>query len=246
MKKSHFLPLFLLSFVFVLSIAALPKKLNTSESEKINHILFDDLLKEHVSAAGNVNYLEFKNDRRFQNYLRTLSMANPYAENWTKEDRLVFWINAYNAFTIQLILDHYPVKSIKDINSPWKKKFFKINGVETNLDYIEHEMLRKMGEPRIHFAIVCASFSCPALRNEAYTVAKIESQLTDQAKKFVNDTKRNKITKNAVELSEIFNWFKSDFTTKGTLIEFINQYSAIQIDAKAKVKYLDYNWSLNN
>ncbi|MFT6716812.1 MAG: hypothetical protein ACJA0Q_001460, partial [Saprospiraceae bacterium] len=165
---------------------------------------------------------------------------------WSKNEQLAFWINAYNAFTVKLILNNYPTKSINDLTKPWDEKFFSIGGIKMNLNHIEHKILRvKFKEPRIHFAIVCASFSCPKLSNKAFTAKNVQVQLATLTKGFVNDTKRNKITANKIEISEIFNWFKGDFTKKGSLIEFLNKYSNVKINAKAKVSHLKYNWSLN-
>ena len=115
-----------------------------------------------------------------------------------------------------------------------------------NLDHIEHKILRKeFDEPRIHFAIVCASKSCPALLNRAYTADSLETQLTTQVKGFLADDFRNKISENKVGLSKIFSWFKGDFTKNGTLIEYINRYSAVKVNKDAEISYLKYNWELN-
>jgi hypothetical protein len=132
---------------------------------------------------------------------------------------------------------------IKDV---WHYKFFKIGGQESSLDEIEHSILRKeFEEPRIHFAINCASVSCPPLLNEAFVASKIDSQLENVAKTFVNDKSRNKISSNAVEISSIFSWFKGDFTKNGSIIDFLNKYSTVKISSSAKVSHLDYNWNLN-
>ena len=146
--------------------------------------------------------------------------------------------------TIDLILRHYPVKSIKDIKDPWQQRYWKLGEKWYNLEDIEHQIL-KMDEPRIHFAIVCASISCPKLLNEAYTAENLEQQLTNVMKDFLSDTKRNFISKDKLELSKIFQWFTKDFKQNGSLIEFLNLYSNIEISAKAKTNYKDYNWDLN-
>lgn len=220
-----------------------------------SHASWDTLLQQYVSAEGWVDYAGFQAaEKQLDAYLAILSQTTP-SEDWSEKEKLAYWINAYNAFTVKLIVDNYPVKSIRDlhpnayiplVNTVWHKKFFKLNGRPTNLDEIEHKILRKQfEEPRIHFAINCASVSCPVLRNEAYTVEKLETQLTDQARKFVNEDLRNKITKDHVQLSRIFQWFKGDFTKEKNLIEFLNQYSEVEIDADAEVDYLDYDWELN-
>ncbi|UQD57342.1 DUF547 domain-containing protein [Flavobacterium sp. K5-23] len=217
----------------------------SSTSNHIDHKQWDDLLRKNVSAKGNVNYKGFKKEaKQLQSYLDELANKTP-EKSWSKNAVLAYWINAYNAFTVKLIIDNYPVKSIKDINDPWGKKFFTLGGKKYSLEQIEHEILRKMDEPRIHFAINCASFSCPNLLNEAYTEAKIEKQLESVSKSFVNDKTKNTISADRIEISEIFNWFSGDFKTKGTLIDFLNQYSSTKINKKATVKFKSYNWNLN-
>ena len=168
---------------------------------------------------------------------------------------LAYWINAYNGFTVKLIVDNYPVESIKDlgpalkiplIKDVWHYKFFKIGGQESSLDEIEHSILRKeFEEPRIHFAINCASVSCPPLLNEAFEAETINAQLDKVAKGFINDSSRNKISAEAVQVSSIFSWFKGDFTKNGDLIDFLNKYSKTKIKSNAKISFLDYDWNLN-
>jgi len=147
--------------------------------------------------------------------------------------------------TIDLILRNYPVISIKDIQNPWKQRIWKLDNKDYNLEEIEHQILRKMNEPRIHFAIVCASVSCPKLQNEAYTASNIESQLTNVTKEFLADSVKNNISEQYLELSKIFQWFSKDFKQNGSLIDFLNQYTSIEISENAKIKFKDYNWSLN-
>lgn len=220
-----------------------------------SHQKWDDLLKKHVDKTGTVDYKGFEADRKkLKEYLDLLSASTPN-EKWSEKERLAFWINAYNAFTVDLILQHYPVESIKDIGSKikipfvstaWDIKFIKIGGKEYDLNSIEHNVLRKeFDEPRIHFAINCASYSCPKLRNEAFTAEKLEAQLQDQTKDFVNDSRKNKISADKLELSQIFNWYKGDFTKKKTLIAYIQQFTTVKISPSAKVSYMEYNWKLN-
>ncbi len=221
----------------------------SSAAQKVNHQLFDELLKKYVDNNGMVDYQGFKADKRFAEYLNELS-NHPPQSGWTKNEQLAYWINVYNAFTIRLITQYYPVKSIKDISgglgSPWDIEFIPIGGKTYNLNQIEHEILRKQfREPRIHFAIVCASISCPALRNEAYVAEKLNRQLNDQARRFINDTAKNSISKNNVKLSPIFDWFKDDFMVNGSIISFLNRYSNITIQPGANRSYLQYNWNLN-
>ena len=144
-----------------------------------------------------------------------------------------------------MIVDNYPVKSIKDIKDPWGTKFFTLGNKKYSLEEIEHQILRKMDEPRIHFAINCASFSCPNLLNQAYTEANLESQLNSVTKSFINDKSKNTITASKIEISKIFDWFGDDFKKKGSIVDFFNKYSAVKINSNAKISFKDYNWSLN-
>ncbi|WP_354580897.1 DUF547 domain-containing protein [Hymenobacter sp. UYP22] len=222
----------------------------------VDHSAYDKLLKKHVNAQGLVNYKGFRADEAvFNQYLAQLS-KNPPAANWSKADQMAYWINAYNAYTIRLILDHYPVQSIKDIGSkikipfvttPWAAKFFSIGGEKMSLDNIEHGILRKKyNDPRIHFALVCASISCPRLRNEAYTAAQLEKQLDEQGRDFLNNPAKNKISKSEARLSKYFDWYKGDWQNNGqSVVKWVNRYSTTKIDASTKVTYLDYNWNLN-
>lgn len=212
------------------------------------HQLWDELLEKHVSSKGNVNYKSFKIEhKKLLDYIYVLNLAksNEAFQSFSKEEELAYWINAYNAMTLDLILRHYPIKSIKDIKNPWEQRYWKLGEKWYNLDEIEHQVLRKMDEPRIHFAIVCASYSCPKLQNEAFTSEGLEQQLTKATKEFLNDSERNSISENNIELSKIFKWFSKDFEQNGSLIDFLNLYSDIKISDKAKKSFKDYNWDLN-
>ena len=220
---------------------------------KPDHDTWSVLLALYVDTEGSVNYEGFQRDvLQLDMYLEDLS-SNPPGRTWTEAEELAYWINAYNAFTIKLILDHYPLESIKDIadglpmiNSPWDIKFFTIGGVEMDLNTIEHEILRKkFDEPRIHFAINCASVSCPKLRNEAYTAYQLEQQLEEQTLDFLNNSNKNRFTEEEIYLSSIFDWFNSDFTDQGDLLGFVKQYRP-SLDKDLPIKYLQYDWGLNN
>ena len=229
------------------------KALPIGNGKAITHEAWNKLLKKHVDSKGFVDYKGFiKDSVALNSYLSMLSTNVP-GDSWSKEEKLAFWINAYNAFTVKLITDYYPIKSIKDIgskiqipfvNTPWQKKFIPMGDKKIKLDDIENNILRKdFEEPRIHFSIVCASISCPKLRNEAYEASKIEVQLTDQAKAFLSDPTRNKPSEN--KLSPIFKWFGGDFEKNGNKkIDFINKYSPVKVD-ESKVEYLSYDWGLN-
>jgi len=217
----------------------------TIGAQKMNHSEWTKILQLHVSESGEVNYKEFNNNRRsLENYLDNLA-NHPPQDHWSLTETKAYWINAYNAYTIQLILDNYPLKSIKDINDPWGQTFFKINGETMSLNAIEHEILRPMGDPQIHFAIVCASESCPKLLNYAYEPETLNDQLDQAAKEFINDASKNNITASQITISKIFKWFKSDFPKGAAFITYLNNYSALKIHPDTKINYQNYNWSLN-
>ena len=210
-----------------------------------DHDRFNDLLQKHVSSEGHVNYKNIKAERAIlTSYIRSLGKNIPN-NNWSKEEKLAYWINAYNAMTIDLILRHYPVSSIKDIKDPWKQRFWQLGDKWYNLDEIEHQIIRKMNEPRIHFALVCAAVSCPKLYNKAFTASTLEEDLTKLTREFLADTSKNNISKNNLKLSKIFSWFTKDFKQEGSLIAFLNQYTDVEISKNAKKQFNTYNWDLN-
>jgi hypothetical protein len=232
------------------------KSFSKSAASAPKHDKWDDLLKKYVSKSGIVNYKGFiKDSSELNEYLKLLSDNAPDRKKWSDEEQIAYWINAYNAFTIQIIIRHYPVKSIKEIggkipfvNSTWDVKFINIGGTVMDLNNVEHGILRKeFKEPRIHYAVNCASVSCPILRNEAYTAAKLNTQLDDQGKLFFNDSSRNKISSSKeAALSKIMDWYGGDFKKGGkTVIDHVNKYSKTKLDKKAKITYLAYNWNLN-
>ena len=228
------------SFVLKTKIAK-----DSIHKEVFDHSGFNALLQKNVSAEGKVNYKAFKKDRTvLRMYLHALGRKTP-TENWSKQEKLAYWINAYNAMTIDLIIRNQPIGSIKDIDNPWKQSLWKLGGAMYNLDTIEHQILRKMEDPRIHFAINCASFSCPVLLNGAFTAHSVDTLLEALTVRFINDTQRNTITPKAITISKIFKWFSKDFKKNQSLIEFLNTYSTIKIQRNAKINYLDYNWELN-
>lgn len=209
------------------------------------HDSWNTLLQQNVTAKGNVNYEGFrKNSSKLREYIATLADNLPQ-DDWTKNEKLSYWMNAYNAMTVDLILRNMPLESIKDIKNPWEQRNWKLGEKYYNLDEIEHQILRKMGDPRIHFGINCASFSCPPLLNEAFIPSKVDAQLDVVAKKFINDPSRNMLSENSVEISKIFDWFSKDFKNNGSIIDYLNKYSNIKISEDAKVRYMDYDWALN-
>ncbi len=217
---------------------------------QVSHERWTVFLKAHVSADGNVNYKKTLHDKtELDDYLKSIS-DNPPGKHWTANERKAYWINAYNAFTIKLIIQNYPVESIKDIGglfkSPWDIDFITIGGEAYTLNHIEHDILRKeFNDARIHFAIVCASRSCPNLRNEAFEASRLDQQLDEAASAFVNNLSKNRIASDKIEISKIFDWFEKDFTANGSVIDFLNKYSRVRIDRSASVSYSSYDWDLN-
>lgn len=229
----------------------------TSLSAPVSHEIWDKLLKKYVDAKGFVNYGGFmKDEAELKKYLNLLS-SNAPNEKWSDDEQLAYWINAYNAYTIQLILNYSDkkIKSIKDIgdkikipfiNTAWDIKFINIGGKTLDLNNIEHGIIRKkFNEPRIHFALVCAAKSCPSLRNEAYTASKLNQQLDAQGIDFLNDTFKNKITEKEAKLSMLFTWYGGDFRDKMPINSWINKYSKTKITDATRVSNMDYNWELN-
>lgn len=255
MKNSQFR--FLIILVLVLtSMACRRNSISANESSEVpNHLLWDSLLSTHVDDFGLVDYRGFMKDSLLlSEYLNQLSANAPNSE-WSNDDQLAYWINLYNAATIKLITQHYPIKSIKDIgssiqipfvNTPWQMEFININGEIIDLDRIEHGIIQKeFDEPRIHFALVCAARSCPKLRNEAYQGSLLNLQLNDQAKLFLSDKTKNDISANHVVISKLFRWYGDDFKKKTTLIEYLNEYSPAVIHEDIEIDFMNYDWKLN-
>jgi hypothetical protein len=216
-----------------------------------DHALFTTILQKHV-VNGLVNYAAMGNDSRLEEYLAQLSRSNPRAIKDEKE-RLAFWVNAYNAFTIKLITDHYPVKSIREITrgniGPWDFLWIDIAGRTYSLNQIEHEIIRKeFDEPRIHMALVCAARSCPPLRAEAYTATMLDRQLDDNAAAFLNDTTKNRYdaSTGTLYLSELFKWYGADFRQRyGSAEKYVLKVLKLDNVKPSGVQYLPYDWSLN-
>jgi len=216
------------------------------DETEIDHSQWDVLLKKYVGKDGLVDYKGFLIDKEeLENYLTHLAQ-NPPNNSWKVQELLAYYINLYNAHTINLILNNYPVKSIKDLNGPWTSSFVQVGNERLTLGGVENSILRRMDEPRIHFAINCASFSCPDLLNEAYQASTIEEQLDRVTLSFINGAK-NEISEDNIKISKIFKWYKKDFKVNGQkdLIAYINQYSTTKIGPNAKVEFKEYNWDLN-
>lgn len=216
-----------------------------SLNEALSHEKFNALLLKHVDAAGNVNYKAFKKDETELNIYLNLLAENSPSNNWSKEAKLAYWINTYNAYTIKLILKNYPTNSILDISNgkPWDQKWIKVGTNTFSLNQIENEIIRpQFKEPRIHFALNCAAKSCPPLANKAFSESNLIQLLEDRTKAFVQNEKFNQINKSNITVSKIFEWYAEDF---GNLVEFLNKYSKVTINSNPKILFLDYDWRLN-
>ncbi len=238
-----------------------------------SYATWDALLKKHVkwltdNKQSRTNYRSFAADRaelkKVLESLSAVSMAQFTA--FSKDQQQAFLINAYNAFTVEVILTKYPdIKSIKELGSfnrgPWKNEFFTLLGEKHHLDWIEHEQLRpKYAEPRVHVAVNCASIGCPALFPDAFTAPKLDAMLEDGMRRFMGDRTRNRYDNGKLQVSNIFKWFKEDFEkgNKGftKLEDVFAKYADLltpdetarnQIKAKAvSISHLDYDWSLND
>lgn len=209
------------------------------------HLGFDALLKKHVSANGTVNYKTLKKDKSKLDAYCTLLSTHPVQKAWTKDKKLAYWINAYNAFTLKLIVDNYPLKSITDLHGgkPWDQKWINIGTKKYSLNQIENDIIRpQFKDPRIHFAVNCAAKSCPKLMNGAFLENYLDTQLDNQTKAFINNSVANTLQSNKVQVSKIFEWYAVDF---GDLNAFLNKYSNTKINKGAPITYKEYNWQLN-
>jgi len=237
-------------FLLALSLFEIFSGLSAQE----NHQPWTELLQKHVSRDGNVDYKGFVRDsHKLNQYLQSLA-SHPPRDQW-EEDRIkAFWINAYNAFTVKLILQHFPVKSIKEIggripfvNSPWDIRFIKIGNETMDLNHIEHGILRKkFKDPRLHMALVCASRSCPALSREAFESAKLNEQLDQVTREFLADPLRNSFVSGKAQISMIFKWYAEDFGRTRGIRDFIGKYGPVRLSGSQSLQYLEYDWSLND
>ncbi len=219
----------------------------------VSHVLWDALVRAHV-ADGVVHYPALAEDKRFGEYLNQLNHVDPQAFA-TPQEQLAFWINAYNAFAAKGIIDRYSPKSLWGKYRYFIGREYSVGGAFLNLYDLEHDILiPKFTEPRIHFAIVCASASCPKLQSWAYQPSELDRQLDHAAREFINDPTRNRFDreKRVAHLSMIFNWFSEDFTAHaGSLIQYIKPYLNDASLVKElemtpyRVEFLEYDWNLN-
>jgi hypothetical protein len=275
--------------VFALAVALLPAVAGASSSPvagSFSHDSYAAVLEQYVNDEGRVDYAGLQQDRKaLDAYASAISSLDRKTyEGWSKDEQLAFWMNAYNALTLQLIIDRYPIESsffrsivfpknsIRQIAGAWDEIEFPVMGGAMTLDHIEHEIIRKQfEEPRIHVALVCAAISCPPLRKEPYHAERLDEQLDDQSRRFVNTPASFRIDrdKGILYLSSIFKWYGGDFVgkygpagdgpdltgnygdEKGAVIQFAMDYLGPEdqnylAGASYDVKYLDYDWTLND
>lgn len=251
-----------LAVVLLSGVALAPGQAIAQAPPAFDHSAFDRLLWTHVSEEGLVDYAAFA-VAEFRDYLASLATAT--LEGFPDEERLALWINAYNAYTIELILRHDERESIRNINrtlgllagkGPWKERLATVAGRTYSLDEIEHEIIReRFDEPRIHFALVCAAMGCPPLQREAYVGSRLDAQLDEQARRFLTASPtRNRVDVAAgvVHLSPIFDWYRNDFPA-GTagLGRYLARYfppgpeRTLLESGDFEVRHTDYDWSLN-
>jgi hypothetical protein len=233
-----------------LTLAAAP-----AQSQEPDWDPYAQVLSQYLHPGTNkgidlvqVDYAGLKANGLIERLAEQLAKFDP-AQLSNRKERLAFYINAYNILAIKMVLDHWPVESIKDVgslfNPVWKKPAGELGGDEVSLDEIEHAILRPLGEPRVHFAIVCASLSCPDLRQEPYTAARLESQLEDQARRFLgNESKGLRIESERIRISKIFDWFEEDFDRLGGAEGFIRRYRP-DLPKRLVRADIPYDWDLN-
>jgi len=220
----------------------------------VDHSLYAELLKKYV-IKGKVHYAGLKaEEAKLNQYLKVLEKVNP--DSLSRDEQFAFYTNVYNAWTIKLILTKYPdIKSIRELgflnSGPWKKKVVRLQGQMISLDHLEHDILRSgFKDPRVHFAINCASKSCPPLRSEPYRADVLNQQLDDATRSFINNPKSYRLEEQDLYVSRIFKWFSEDFNEDA--LGFFLQYANGELKGnlttkpeKINVKYLEYDWSLN-
>lgn len=205
---------------------------------------YDELLSRFVSPAGRVDYAGLKRNLPTMRKVMAAMTAEPPGANWSREQQMAFWINAYNAYTLLIVAEHYPVSSIMEIDNgeTWAIPQAFIGGRKYSLNEIENDILRsRFRDPRIHFALNCAAVACPPLMQKAYRPEILERQLEERTRQFIRSP-ANEITMFKARLSEIFKWYKADF---GDPVAFINRYTPEPILAAAAISYIPYDWSLN-
>jgi hypothetical protein len=247
------------AIIFAGSILLVAGLYGPGSTAGFDHSIFDQVLKTYVNNQGLVDYNGIAGDQSFKIYMETLKSAQPDA--MSRDGQLAFWINAYNAVTIAKVIEWKPKKSVRETFVPgvWTgTKFFTtrehtVAGRDLSQDDIENEILRKQfKDPRIHFAIICASSGCPLLPRFAYTEENVQTMLEEETRKYINSERGTKIdsAENTLYLSKLFDWFAGDFEYKsGSVLNFIKPYLGQKalafVEKNPKIKYLPYDWALN-
>ena len=247
------------AIIFAGSILLVAGLYGPGSTAGFDHSIFDQVLKTYVNNQGLVDYNGIAGDQSFKIYMETLKSAQPDA--MSRDGQLAFWINAYNAVTIAKVIEWKPKKSVRETFVPgvWTgTKFFTtrehtVAGKGLSQDDIENEILRKQfKDPRIHFAIICASSGCPLLPRFAYTEENVQTMLEEETRKYINSERGTKIdsAENTLYLSKLFDWFAGDFEYKsGSVLNFIKPYLGQKalafVEKNPKIKYLPYDWALN-
>ncbi|WP_162910647.1 DUF547 domain-containing protein [Hymenobacter oligotrophus] len=217
---------------------------------------YEALLKRHVLPDGRVNYEGLADDEEvLMAYLQSLS-SRPPLPSWSRYDQAAFWLNTYNAYTLYLAAQYYPVERLSDIKiksvggyrSLWDAPEVNIGGKQYTLKQIEREILPELlpNDPRRHFALHCGAASSPKLLPEAYEGNRLDAQLSLQASRFINDPVLNVLAPDSAQLSSLFDWYAADFGTPAQLLEFINRYAATGLSSSTAVSYVPYDWTLND
>lgn len=246
----------------MLVLAALLLAVPRAFGAGFDHSLWERVLQAYVNPVGEVDYAALQARRQdLDAYVRLLGEASPANRPRmfpARADEMAYWINAYNAFVMRGVADHYPTRSVRDLGALYgffRRKDYTAGGERMSLQYLENEILRKKyAEPRIHFAIVCASVSCPMLARDAFTAENLEALLDRQARAFVGQRRNVYVdaAANEITLSEIFKWYKDDFEKTGqSVLRYIRRYASAEegraLDGlrQPKIKYFEYDWSIN-
>jgi len=245
--------------ILLFSLLILSSIHQETSAETFDHSKFDQILKQYVDHKGLVDYNHISKDSRFKEYMESLKSVK--VEELSGNGQLALWLNAYNAVTIDKVIKWKPKKSVRETLIPgvWTStKFFTtrdhiVAGRRLSQDDIEHEILRKeLKEPRIHFAIVCASSSCPPLAKFTFTEKNVQTKLEEETRKYINSSRGTRIdyAENTLYLSKIFDWFSSDFKSKsGSVLGFIKPYLPKEamsfLERDPKISYIHYDWALN-
>ncbi len=244
MQYTLFRTFFMLITVCTSIGAVVPSAIPNCPSDTISHASLDSLLLQYVNADGGVNYKGLCDKKHvLAGYCQRLS-DHPPQENWSKEALMAYWINAYNANTLLLMVAHYPLNSILDLDNgkTWDVQRISIGNKKYSLNDLENKILRaNFQDPRIHFAINCAARSCPPLWNHAFTAENIPSALENRTRAFVTNPLYNTLSAENAHVSKIFEWYRGDF---GDLRLFLNRYGA-NLRSRAVVRFNAYDWALN-